>query len=383
MSQINKSLPPFLRKLLAGAPYVKKEAAFWLSRHTSFFVARPRIIHLWRHASCNGQCVMCNWALAPISEKKQCLDTAMPDQEVTRLLQEAHDLGGRGTIISYMGGEPLLCKSLIPWLRLSRDAGLDFRFTTNGYLLDRDAARSIVECDPFNIGISLESLDPHVNETLRPVSNGTEKTLNGIELILAERERLKSRVSVNVKCTLTQINFPHVLDIARKFGKREGVMITPQPFEIVANMPPDIRAKLWISDTEGLRRVLENLVALKREGYHVNVPRAFIEDFVRRYTADPTQSSSMNANPVTRAETQPCYIGYHSLFVENDGSVKLCPRFPAIGNSLARQQTLSDMWYSRKASDMRSDMTACMILCTMSCLRETSLWHKIRLFLQA
>ena len=76
---------------------------------------------------------------------------------------------------------------------------MDFRFTTNGYRVNQKMASELIEAGLFNIGVSLESLDSKINEAIRPMLLGTQKTIDCIEWLRTERARQKRHVSVNIK----------------------------------------------------------------------------------------------------------------------------------------------------------------------------------------
>ena len=365
-----------------GLPYLAKEVRLQITKHTPFFVCRPQIVHLWRQGPCNGRCIMCWWGFSSPVQREAWLEKSFPTDAIPRILSQIGDLCGSGTMVSYMSGEPLLSPAVFDWLKMAADLGLDFRFTTNGYLLDEERARKLVASKPFNIGVSLESLDPVINETLRPVKDGTRKTVQGIELLIAERKKQNSSMSINIKCTLTQINFRSLADIIRRFGQIEGVFITPQVFEVIPEMPPETVDKLWIRDLDGLKATVQEVIALKKAGYAVNVEESVLWGFVRQYEEDPQHVSTISDRKVKSSRGVPCSIGNSTLFIMSDGGVRLCPHFPAIGNVMTDSATLKQMWYSDTARDVRRQIAECRWLCNLSCLRQTSLLHKIKTFLR-
>jgi molybdenum cofactor biosynthesis enzyme MoaA len=147
---------------------------------------------------------------------------------------------------------------------------LDFRFTTNGYIMSEDMARRFIAAGLFNIGVSLESLDPTTNEIIRPHPEGTAKTIRCIDLLLKERDRQKKHLSINVKTVLTEINMESFLDIVKRYGKIEGMMCTPQMFEPMDGMPQATKDLLYIKDIDRLQRMTDEIRKLKREGYAIH-----------------------------------------------------------------------------------------------------------------
>jgi sulfatase maturation enzyme AslB (radical SAM superfamily) len=374
------SLP---RKIARGLPYFGKEMRTIISDRTPFFIAVPRTVHIWYGTPCNARCIMCPHGYLKGEALKEYSSSPFTGGLMSRMLEEIHQLCGRGTLVSCMGGELTICRDIIEWVKQAGRLGLDFRFTTNGYSMNEEMARQFVAAGLFNIGISIESLDPVINETIRPFPNGTIKTLRCIDLLLQERQRQKKHISLNIKTVLTDVNLESFLDIARRFGKMDGVMCTPQIFEELQGMPAATRELLYIKDNNRLRRVTDQIRQLKREGYTIHVTDQALDDMVKRNAAEKDHAFPMDNKPVTMDSSEPpCNIATDNLWI-HEGDIKLCPSFPPIGNVVTdTQTTLKKMWKSTMARRTRAQTRTCRRLCTFSCLRRTPLSHKISTFLK-
>jgi sulfatase maturation enzyme AslB (radical SAM superfamily) len=374
------SLP---RKVARGLPYLRKEIRAIISDRTPFFVAAPRTVHIWYGTPCNAQCIMCPIGYLTGGALKKYSSSPFTADLMLRALEEIHELCGRGTLVSCMGGELTICRNIIEWVEQAGRLGLDFRFTTNGYTMNEEMARRFVAAGLFNIGISLESLDPDINEIIRPFRGGTAKTLRCITLLLRERERQKKHTSLNIKTVLTDLNLESFLDIVKRFGKVDGVMYTPQVFEPLEGMPQATRERLCIKDNNRLRRVTDQIRRLKREGYTIHATDQALDDMVKQNAADKDHTFTMGNKSVTMDSSEPpCNIATDNLWI-HDGDIKLCPSFPSIGNMVTDTHvTLKQMWESEMARRIRAQTRACRRLCTVSCLRRTPLSHKISTFLK-
>ncbi|MBA4417892.1 MAG: hypothetical protein C0392_08285 [Syntrophus sp. (in: bacteria)] len=371
-----------VRKIKSGFPYLTKEMRSIVSEKTPFFVSRPSMIHLTSYTPCNAKCIFCQWGFNNV-HPFPTQSTSMLNSYIPQILHHIAELSGSGTVVSFTPiGEPFLIPSLLDWIRIAGDLRLDFRFTTNGYLLDEAMAEKVVACNPFNVGMSLESLDPDINEIIRPHKNGTLKTIRAIESLLSEKARQRSRITINIKCTLTQINLPSIIDIVKKYGKSEGVIITPQPFEILDGMPHETIDKLWITDLEQLKKVMEGVITMKNSGYHINMEESAVNDFMHQYQDDPHRVSTVERKKVLRMEKKPCTIGNNTIFIENDGGIKLCLYYPAVGNIVKGKTTLKQIWYGEAAAKVRNDIRNCRLLCNLSCLRQKTLRHKIKSYIK-
>jgi MoaA/NifB/PqqE/SkfB family radical SAM enzyme len=369
-------------KIARGSPYLVKELRSVVSDHTPFFVAVPRVVHIWRGAPCNAKCIMCPWGFLEGEALHGIVRSPFLDEHMPRALEEIAEFSGRHTMVSYMGGEPMVKKCLIDWVEQSAQLGLDFRFTTNGYLMTEELAQRLVAAGLFNLGVSLESLDAEINEVIRPFPNGTAKTIRCIDLILAERERQKARISVNIKTVLTDLNLESFVEICERYGQMDGVMVTPQPFEAIDGMPESTREHLFIKDLDRLRRTMDRIRELKELGYNIHVTEQHLHEFVKQYEDDPEHRATMHDKDLRMADDAPdCNIATDNMWIL-DGEVKLCPHHPPIGDFVAGTQTLKEMWESEVTRRVRARTRACRRLCTISCLRRTPLRHKISTFLK-
>lgn len=370
------------RKVVRGSPYLAKELRAIVSDHTEFFVSVPRVVHIWRGAPCNAKCIMCPWGYLEGQALRPFVQSGFTDDMMPRALTQIAELCGRGTVVSYMGGEPMLNRRLLEWVEQAARLKLDFRFTTNGYLMTEEIARRLVAAGLFNIGVSLESLDPKINETLRPYRNGTERTVRCIELLLSERQRQKKYTSVNIKTVLTDLNLESFIEIAERYGRIDGVMITPQLFEAMEGMPEDTKARLFIRDLDRLQRTTDRIRELKSVGYNIHATEQALNEIVKHYEDDPGHESTMNDKDLRMAKEAPdCNIATDNLWIL-DGEVKLCPHHPSIGNFVTGTHTLKELWQSEKARQVRLQTRKCRRLCTISCLRRTPLSHKVNTFLK-
>ena len=370
------------RKIAVGLPYFGKELRSLVSDRTAFFIAKPRVVHIWRGAPCNGRCIMCQFGFAPAKEREALMHSEFTDEMMSQILPQIAELCGRGTMISYMGGEPTLSPHLLDWVRTSCRLGLDFRFTTNGYRMTPQLANDVAAAGLFNIGVSLESLNPEVNEAMRPVPNGTKLTVRAIELLIAARRRLRARLSINVKTVISNLNMTDFLDIARRWGKEEGVMITPQSFEAQEGMPQATRDKLFIRDLSRLKVFAKQVRLLKQEGYNIHITEQGLEDMLRLCREDQEHKSTMHNKALNMdPDAPPCNIATDNLWIQ-EGTVRICPYFPPLTNLITDSTTLKQAWGSEKCAQIRDQTRRCRRLCTVSCLRRTPLMHKVQTFLR-
>lgn len=355
-----------VRQCVRGVPYLKKELARNLSLHTGKVFVAPMTYYVIFGGRCNLACPFC-------AIHKE-LEPMIPPAAMLRLLREAKALSGTGFNISLSGGEPTVYKPFYEALELANQLRVNFGFTTNGLTLTKPNVKRILAGNPFNINVSLESVDPAVNEILRPMKHGTKRTLEGIENVLAEKERTGARVSVIIKPTIMEQNYRGLPDLVRHFGRHSKVQVHFQPFAGPTEDP------FWVRDLADLKRVFAELLELQREGYPVIGNAQQFQGFWN-YLAQPPQPGSSQRRLDLGGKKRNCDIGLRSLFIYANGDVHFCDllREP-IGN--IHRQSLTDMYHGAVAKRQRQRMVYCNIDCQQTCKRSTPIWVKARAFLR-
>jgi len=376
-------------RLRQGVPFLRKELQDEISLRTPFLISTPRFVYICQYEiPCNGNCIMCYYGQRNLrGEKRLQNGRFLSERQFTDVLRSLHRLGGKGIAISFTGGEPLMYRPIYDIVAMATDLGQLFSLTTNGYLLTDKNAGLLVEKGLFNIGVSLESIDPAINETLRPFRNGTRLAMEGIDRIIAHRQRCRSSISVNIKTTITRENFESYPALVKHYGKIPAVSVTPQPFTLMdSRMDKSISERLWIRDIDRLRDVVAELCELQKQGYALNIEPSALKGFPE-YFSEGLENGAVNFDKKVSHSHQElgtvnknCRIGFTNLFIESDGAVKLCLGFPSIGN-IHENSDLEAIWKGEKAALVRKAIASCNYVCALSCLRKKPLWQKARIFL--
>ncbi|HTD86914.1 MAG TPA: radical SAM protein [Candidatus Binatia bacterium] len=352
-------------QVVRGLPYLKKELARNLSLSTGHVFTTPITYYVIFSGKCNLACTFCTIY--------RQVEPIIPGEVMARIVRETKELSGHGYNISLSGGEPTIYKPLYETLKLAHDLGINFGFTTNALALTKENVKRILSYDPFNINVSIESLDPKINEHLRPAHDGTRRTLQGIDNILEEKERVGSRVSVIIKPTIMEQNYRTLPDLVRYFGKHPKVQINFQPYVGENGDPHGVR------DFAALRAVFDELLALQAEGYGVmGRPKTF-DDFYEYIKVPPDQTNMRHLN--LEGHKRNCDIGLRAMTIFPNGDVYFCDFLKKpIGNIY--NNSLSDIYYGDMANRQRNTMVYCDLDCQQTCKRRTSLFVKARAFIR-
>lgn len=119
---------------------------------------KPTIMFVRVSENCNAGCFMCYFA-------HQHGLYNITNEQFNSLLQYM-DRQGTYNIIRFTGGEPLLHKNIINFIKNSHDAGYQTSIITNGYLLP-NFGEKIVEAGLDEVIISIDGSISEIHDNLR------------------------------------------------------------------------------------------------------------------------------------------------------------------------------------------------------------------------
>lgn len=115
----------------------------------------------------------------------------------------------------FSGGEPLMRKDLFTLIERAAKKEIRPVISTNGTLIDREAARNIKDAGVVYVGISLDGMED-VNDQFRGVRGAYSRAMRGFEQCVAVGQR------VGLRLTLTRRNYED-LDRIFDFIEREKI----------------------------------------------------------------------------------------------------------------------------------------------------------------
>ncbi len=184
--------------------------------------------------ACNLKCVMCPW--------EGIRDTLMGRGHMSQIVWDSlvPYLNDVKSIDFSGGGEPLLQKNLMSWLKQAKTAGCEVGFLTNGLLLNNEVAEELINNRIDWIGFSIDGADRATYEEIRRGSDFfkicshikglSKKRLNHRPLIMINFVMMKSNfhqledmVRLAELLGVDQINFKQCDVIRDDFGKNLGL----------------------------------------------------------------------------------------------------------------------------------------------------------------
>jgi len=277
------------------------------------FYARYHVTH-----RCNQRCRMCSLhELADASKE-------LAGDRIVAVAERLWTLGARHVVLT--GGEAFLRRDIVDVVATFAGRGFSVRIQTNGGAhVTRDLLTACAGAGLRDVSVSIDTLNRALQDD---ICRGHDVVDNALRTLRLARELLPDGLS-QANVVASQYNFDELPSLVRFFHSL-GVYTYITPVMIAAGKLRNDEDYLFRSaDTsfclEGLSadrrdRVLDDLVALRRDGLGLTNSTRYLEDY-RAYLA------------TGRCDWR-CECGTLVLDVHPDGSVCVCKEKPPIGNIL-------------------------------------------------
>ena len=186
--------------------------------------------------TCNMGCVYCYADEGKFGGAARMMKEETARATVDHLLASSE--AGATVVVGFMGGEPLLSRSLIHntvkyATEAAQKAGkrVKFSITTNGTLITDEDAR-LFTTFPFTVAFSIDG-PQHTNDALRPMKNGSgsyNKVIEGLNKILkyGRPEHLSARVTVSPKTGRLLPILDHLVSLGFDEVGFSAVVVSPR-----------------------------------------------------------------------------------------------------------------------------------------------------------
>lgn len=288
------------------------------------------MIVLWRITTrCNYACGFCAYdrSVGGIREDVAA-DEAM---RFGHLLAQWAQARGRRVLLSWLGGEPLLWKPILPLSSALAAPAMRISATTNGSTLHRPETRAAILKNFAELTVSVDG-PADVHDRLRDEDSAFARVQRGVEQLVAERRASGSPLRLRANVVLMRETRPHfaaLCDTLCDWGVDEitfnqlGGRDRPEFFPAQRLQPADIAA-LSAELPDAVRRLAARGV---------------------RLCADPLYLHRLHASAI--GEPLPvgdCELGRDFLFIDERGRVSPCSFSSEVyGVPLASLRTIADI----------------------------------------
>lgn len=272
---------------------------------------------------CNLKCAYCGSSC----EGTEAAAELSAAEWVSIVEQIAEDFPEQKPMVAVTGGEPLLKAGIFEVFAALRRHGLPYGMVSNGFLIDGDAARRLVEVGMGSISISMDA-PAEVNDALR--GRGASARVRSAVLALREAGFTGK---LEIISTLTRPAVP-LLDAMRRFVAELRV-----PYWRVAPVMPIGRAAQRPELVPGpleVRQILE-YVRLARQDDLLPKPEFCEEGFLGR-----------RFEKAVRPYFWQCRAGITTGGISSDGRIGACPELSAaFAQGDIRTERFKEVWETR------------------------------------
>lgn len=321
----------------------------WRSIHFGGIHSRPISINLLVTDRCNSQCITCDIWKNDIKKKD-----LLTIDHFHGLAKEFEKMGVMRVTIG--GGEPLLRKDLPDIIRIFADKGIIVQLTTHGLLCDSKMLKTLWDAGLNTITFSMDGHTPELYKKIRGV-DWFEKIIFNLKLAIQTKPPGRSVETNTVILNENIDQLIDILDYAISIGV-DGINISPLGISIESNLLKDSKSDL-LPDMPKVDRLVDTLLHRKEVNRQFRTSRAFLQG-MKEYFSNPNRISF------------PCYAGYVSADVYENGDVRGCGSIPVVGNIF--HQSFQSIWNGEKSAEQRKDMKEGRCPgCYVSCKIEPSL----------
>lgn len=341
-------------RIVAGNIHNKLAEFAYLNLGADF--TRPIQVYGIVNTRCNTRCRMCSYWRGTDHVEKPAAVWKRALSSLKSFSPFCH--------INFSGGEPLMKRDFFEILSHCRNIGISAGVTTNGLLLNDRIIARILDSRPFNVNVSIDSMDPQTNDSLRGAPGSLHKVLGNIENLQGAITRSRSEVRIVIKPTVSAANLgglSRIVEYARQSG------LTGVNFQPINDWSPECKDLIEV-ERDSLNATIERLIAMKRDGYPVMNAEGALREWITHFGFSENRRSALR-----------CSVAMRNLLIEANGDIILCAFYSntAIGN--IEHNNVREAWYSAKARKLRKTLVRCKKLCTATCVAKRSLRDYARL----
>jgi MoaA/NifB/PqqE/SkfB family radical SAM enzyme len=307
---------------------------------------------------CNLLCVHCDLPLYAQSQKGRREE--LTTDAFKAVIDDYAALGAPA--VGFAGGEPFVRRDLIDLVRHVKRHRMTAHVATNGMLWRPADLEAMMSCGLDGVSVSIDGARAETHDLVRARRGAFEETLDAIRTFLRARERASGGPILNVNCAIGAANYREAPLLAERLLEMgvDGVGFIPIQESGISFQNADRFDSLKVRDAADVERVLDRLLAMRREGAAIDNSASYLEALRAFFRGEPL--------PVT------CTAGLHTCVVDCYGDVFPCipysNRRRPVGN--ISEQPLRDMWRSAAYARMREETGRCRD-CFWNCHTELTL----------
>lgn len=332
-----------------GYEQFRKDCDYYYSRVLNYPIVSPEMIQLDFMRRCQLQCRICKiW-----SNQATKLEEELTYEELKALFEQALYLGVSRCYFS--GGEPFMLPYLFDILNFSKEKGLYSEVTTNGLLLTEENCKRLIEIPLNQLNVSIDGASSYTHDYHRNKPGLFNIIIGNLKNLVKLKKDMNSPYPIiQMVCVLTNKNFYEMLEYI-KLAEKIGIKAFFQPY-VSENDRYYYRTLTDEFDVPKERlpllyKEIDRVIEYKRKFDNTD----FISNTIK--SLERLKEYFLGSlNPETY-----CFAGFNRIIILQNHKVNICPG--EIGDF--SKNTLRDIWFSKKAEEMRKNVLNCRKPCLM------------------
>jgi MoaA/NifB/PqqE/SkfB family radical SAM enzyme len=261
---------------------------------------------------CNLRCIMCT-AWTDDGDGREELST----EDVIRVVAEARRLGLAH--LKLFGGEPMLRPDLEAIVEHASKLGIRCTLITNGTLLTRQRAHSLVEAGLAQVDLSLDAADPGLHDDIRGVPGTWLRAVRGLRWIQEVAQAMNRRVAIRVNTVVMRQNYqdlPNLVDLLSDLAVAEVTLnpVVPQ------RETQRALASQYLLSGEEIRRYNDEIAPRVLAAAAARTLSRSRESLYLYGTREQDVESARQGRYVDRLQIRCCFKPWYYLIVRENGA---------------------------------------------------------------
>jgi MoaA/NifB/PqqE/SkfB family radical SAM enzyme len=309
---------------------------------------KPQSINLFVTNACNLKCRMCDIWKVPRRNNPEDLRF----ETAKRIIDTLTDWIG-SFHLSFGGGEPFLNSDLLKTIAYANKKGITMSVNTNGYIIDENLARKIIDSNIDSIHVSIDGSESE-HDFIRGHKGSFKKALQAVENL---NKYKKNNNKVFMDSVISRNNIliiDKIVELAIKLDV-DGVSLQALMPNFAGNYKP-----LWYNDnpfwpknTKQIQSAFTGLYQYKKR----------LNSFILNSMDNLREIEKYYLDPGGYQEKIRCYVGFNSMIITADGDMLLCHFMNKVGNIL--RDDPEKMWKSFPVKRIRKSILHCKRPCKL------------------
>jgi radical SAM protein with 4Fe4S-binding SPASM domain len=299
---------------------------------------------------CNLKCKMCDLWKRP-SEYSEKGKKELSTEEMKKLISDYADIGTSG--IGFTGGEPILRSDMLDLITYTKKKGMIAHMSTNGYLINHDMAKKIIDSGLDAIGFSLDGITAETHDRIRGVNGSFDRVIKGLNTMIELKRKYNSGIVILVVCVISRNNIDEIIPMVDMLKKMGVDKISFMPFHDIGlltnNKETMSELKIDKNEIEKIRNITKDLIRISKKEKIIDSSTRYLSLFPMCFQNTPSPLK--------------CYAGYVSFSVDGYGDMYPCFPFMEMGLSKEtkniRDMSLKEYWYSKELNEIRKRIKNC------------------------